>query len=75
MCHGQDVHGWTRKLDVSPSTCRWTVEVYVPQVPHQGTTVVFGYTYVSCERYTPNIYRWILIQVFKTRNCKLVGVG
>ena len=39
----------------------WSVEVYVPQGPHQGAEVVFGYTYVSCERYTPNIYRCIRI--------------
>jgi hypothetical protein len=37
------------KLDVSPSTRRWTVQVYVPQGPHQETVVVFGYTYVSCK--------------------------
>ena len=49
MCHGRDVHGWVRQLDTSPSTCHWTVEVYVPQVPHQGTTVVF-YTYVPQDR-------------------------
>ena len=29
-----------------PSTFRWTVEVYVPPIPHQGVPVVFGYTYV-----------------------------
>ena len=31
----------------------WSVEVYVSQDPHQGTTVVFGYIEGSCERYTP----------------------
>ena len=46
MCRGRDVHGWVRQLDVSPSTCRWSVEVYVPQGPHQGVVVVFGYSYV-----------------------------
>ena len=61
MCRGRDVHGWVRQLDVSPSTRRWTVEVYVPQGPHQGAAVVFGYTYVSCELYTPNIYRCLHI--------------
>ena len=59
MCNGRDVHGWVRQLDASPSTCRWSVEVYVSQVPHQGATVVFGYIEVSCERYAPNIYRCI----------------
>ena len=43
MCRGRDVHGWVRQLDVSPSTRRWSVEVYVSQGPHQGATVVFGY--------------------------------
>ncbi len=59
MYRGRDVHGWVRQLDVSPSTRRWEVEVYVPQVPPQETPVVFGYIEVSCERYTPNIYRCI----------------
>ena len=59
MYHGRDVHGWVRKLDVSPSTRNWSVEVYVSQVPHQGETVVFGYIEVSCEHYTPNLYRYI----------------
>ena len=54
-----NVHGWVRQLDTSPSMCHWTVEVYVPQDPHQGSVVVFGYTYVPCEHYTPNIYRWL----------------
>jgi hypothetical protein len=53
MCHGRDVHGWVHQLDVSPSTRHWSV--YVPQGPHQGVTVVFGYIEVSCERYAPNI--------------------
>ena len=57
MCHGRDVHGWVRQLDLSPSTRRWSVEVYVSHGPHQGATVVFGYIEVSCERYVPNIYR------------------
>ena len=43
MFRGRDVHGWVRQLDVSPSTRRWSVEVYVSQAPHQGATVVFGY--------------------------------
>ena len=43
MCHGRDVHDWVRQLDASPSTRRWSVEVYVSQGPHQGATVVFGY--------------------------------
>ena len=59
MCRGRNVHDWVRQLDVSPSTCRWSVEVYVSQVPHQGATVVFGYIEVSCERYDPIIYRCI----------------
>jgi hypothetical protein len=68
MCHGRDVYGWVRQLDVSPSTCRWSVEVYVSHGPHQGATVVFGYIEVSFlvsrtgdvrERYVPNIYRCI----------------
>jgi hypothetical protein len=45
MCPGREcvlVYGWVRQLDTSPSTRRWTVEVYVPQVPHQVTVVVFG---------------------------------
>ncbi len=28
-----------------------TVTVYVPQGPHQGVEIMFGYTYVTCERY------------------------
>ncbi len=59
MCHGRDVHGWVQQHDVSPSTCRWVVEVYVSQGPHQGVTVVLGYTEVACEHYAPNIYRCI----------------
>ncbi len=68
MCHGRDVHGWVRQLEESPSTCRWSVEVYVSQVPHQGETVVFGYiegsflvskSFDSIEHYAPNIYRFI----------------
>ena len=68
MCRGRDVHGWVRQLDVSPSTCHWSVEVYVSHDPHQGTTVVFGYiegsflvsrTGDARERYAPNIYRCI----------------
>ena len=50
------MHGWVRQLDVSPSTRRWSVEVYVSQDSHQGTTVVFGYIEKSCEHYDPNIY-------------------
>ena len=66
MCRGRDVHDWVRQLDVSPSTCRWSVEVYVSQGPHQGATVVFGYiegsflvsrTGDALERYAPNIER------------------
>jgi hypothetical protein len=45
MCRGQDVYGWVRQLDSSPSTHRWSVEIYVTQDPHQGATVVFGYDY------------------------------
>ena len=65
MCRGRDVHGWVRQLDASPSTRRWSVEVYVSQGPHQGATVVFGYIEGSFlvsrtgdvrERYAPNIY-------------------
>ena len=59
ICRGRDVHGWVRQLDVSPSTRRWSLEVYVSQGPHQGATVVFGYIEVSYERYAPNIYRCI----------------
>ena len=59
MCHGRDVDGWVRQLDVSPSTCRWSVEVYVSHDPHQRATVVLGYIEVSCEQYDPNIYRFI----------------
>ena len=71
--HGTDVprgnvHGLVRQLDASPSTRRWSVEVYVSQGPHQGATVVFGYiegsflvsrTGDARERYAPNIYRCI----------------
>ncbi len=65
---GRDVHGWVRQIDVSPSTCRWSVEVYVSQGPHQGATVVFGYIEGSFlvrktgdvyERYDFNIYKCI----------------
>jgi hypothetical protein len=59
MFLGRDVHNWVRQLDVSPSTRRWSVEVYVSHVPHQGATVVLGYIEVSCEIYVPNIYRYI----------------
>ena len=68
MCRGRDVHDWVRQLDTSPSTRRWSVEVYVSQDPHQGATVVFGYiegsflvsrTGDSRELYVPNIYRCI----------------
>ena len=68
MCRGRAVHGWVRWLDTSPSTRRWSVEVYVSQGPHQGATVVFGYIEGSFlvsttdderERYAPNIYRCI----------------
>jgi hypothetical protein len=68
VCLRRDVNGWVRQLDVSPSTCRWSVEVYVSQGPHQGTTVVFGYIEGSflvsrtddvIERHVPNIYRYI----------------
>ena len=31
----------------------------------------FGYIEVSCERYVPNIYRYIHTSVYRTRNCKL----
>ena len=62
------MHGLVRQLDVSPSTCRWSVEVYVSHGPHQEATVVFGYiegsflvsrTGDARERYAPNIYRCI----------------
>ena len=62
------MHGLVRQLDVSPSTCHWSVEVYVSHGPHQGATVVFGYiegsflvrrTGDARERYAPNIYRCI----------------
>jgi hypothetical protein len=68
MYRGRDVYDWVRQLDVSPSTCHWSVEVYVSQGPHQGTTVVFGYiegsflvnkTGEAHEHYVPNIYRCI----------------
>ena len=68
MCHGRDVHGWVRQLDVSPPTRHWSVEVYVSHGPHQGATVVFGYIEGSFlvirtvdvrEHYVPNIYRYI----------------
>ena len=84
MCRGWDVHGWVWQLDVSPSTRHWSVEVYVSQDPHQGATVVFGYiegsflvsrTDDAHERYVPNIYGCIHTYVYRTRNCKLVGVG
>ena len=39
-----------RQLDMSASTRRSVVEVYVPQDPHQGAPVVFGYTYVTRTR-------------------------
>ena len=62
------MHGLVRQLDASPSTCRWSVEVYVSHDPHQGATVVFGYIEGSflvsrpddeCQHYAPNIYRYI----------------
>ena len=69
MCSGRGM--WTTgfgQLDVSPSTRRWSVEVYVSHGPPQESTVVFGYMEGSFlvirtgdvrERYTPNIYRCI----------------
>ena len=47
--------------------CMWLtlVQVYVPQEPPQEAPVVFGYIEVSCERYTPSIYRYI-------RGCRVV---
>ena len=59
MWSGRDVHGWVRQLDVSASTCRWSVEVYVSHDPHQGATVVFGCIEVTYKHYGPNIYRYI----------------
>ena len=65
---GGNVHDLVRQLDVSPSTRRWSVEVYVSHDPHQEATVVFGYiegsflvsrTGDARERYVPNIYRFI----------------
>ena len=62
------MHGLVRQLDASPSTCRWSVEVYVSHGPHQEATVVFGYIEGSFlvsrtgdvrELYVPNIYRCI----------------
>ncbi len=62
------MHDLVRQLDASPSTCRWSVEVYVSHDPHQGATVVFGYiegsflvirTGDTREHYTPNIYSCI----------------
>ena len=47
--HGRDVHGWDRQRDTSPSTCHWTVEVYIPQDPHQGAVFVFGYRTRRCK--------------------------
>ncbi len=44
------MHGLVRQLDSSPSTRRWSVEVYVSHVPHQGATVVFGYKLVGVGR-------------------------
>ena len=58
MFRGRDVHVWVWELDSSP-TRRWSMEVYVSHGPHQGSTVVFGHIQVSCERYVPNIYRYI----------------
>jgi hypothetical protein len=60
---------------MSPSTRRLSVVVYVSEDPDEGTTVVFGYMEVACERYDPNIYRCIHTEVYRTRHCKLVGVG
>ncbi len=57
------------------ATRRWSLEVYVCQGPHQGATVAFGYVEVPCERYASNIYRCIRTKVYRTRNCKLMGVG
>ena len=61
MCRGRECVRLGSDFDVSPSTCLWTVEVYVPQDPHQEVVVVFRYTYVSCELYKPKIYRYIHI--------------
>ncbi len=64
---GTKKKGQVRRTTVSlhPSTCRWSVEVYVSQDPHQGATVVFRYiegsflvskTGDARERYAPNTY-------------------
>ncbi len=59
------MHGWVRQLDTSPSTCHWSVEVYVSHDSHQEATLVFGYiegsflvtgTGDARERYAPYIY-------------------
>jgi hypothetical protein len=45
MCMG----GFGNTLDLSPSTRRWAVEVYVPQDPPQESPVVFAYIVVSVQ--------------------------
>ena len=52
MCRGWDVYGWVRQLDVSPSTCHWSVEVYVSHGPHARTL-----SDRKMEKRTP-ILRW-----------------
>ena len=49
MCHtfrNRECVRLDLQLDLSPCTRRWSVEVYVPEDPHQGTPVVSGYAYV-----------------------------
>ncbi len=82
MRRGLDVHGWVRQLDVSPSTRPWSVEVYVSQVPHQGSTVVYGYiegsflvnkTGDTRELYDPKtgVNQWLRLQ--STQHVRMLG--
>jgi hypothetical protein len=48
----QSLQWWSASRRIFFYVSDWSVEVYVPQVPHQEAVEVFGYTYVSCERYT-----------------------
>ncbi len=70
MCHGREcarLGSATRLIFFYTSLVGGGLHPSGPSsLSHQGTTVVFGYAYVSCERYTPNIYR--------SYTYKLVGV-
>ena len=74
-----NVHGWssTLEFDGPTSTLRWSesVEVYIPPSGTSSRSPGNVRIYIlTRERCAPDIYRYTCIQVYRTRNCKLVGV-